>query len=43
MIVYYTLVTDTAVYRFQINQDQARVTRRISLANVIMPNIPLAK
>ena len=29
MIVYYTLVTDTAVYRFQINQDQARVTRWI--------------
>ena len=29
MIVYYTLVTDTAVYRFLINQDQARVTRWI--------------
>ena len=33
MIVYYTLVTDTAVYRFQINQDQARVTRWILKGN----------
>ena len=37
MIVYYTLVTDTAVYRFQINQDQgqARVTRWILKGNKV--------
>lgn len=27
VIIHYTLATDTAVYQFQVNQDQARVTR----------------
>lgn len=29
MIIHYTLATETAVYQFQVNQNQARVTRWI--------------
>jgi hypothetical protein len=29
MIIYYTLATPQAIYEFQVNQEQARVTRWI--------------